>query len=107
VQRVGGRSFAEYVRQEVLLPLWLEDCWVGMPGERYRAYSPRLSGFCDISGGKVQRQEFWEGKPTATRCLPAGGGQGPMRELCLLCELLLASGGELLAAETVRLFTSR
>jgi len=107
VQRVGGRSFAEYVRQEVFLPLGLEDCWVGMPGERYRAYGPRLSGLFDTSGGKVQRQEFWEGEETATRCLPAGGGKGPMRELGVLYEQLLAGGGGQWTAETVRLFTSR
>jgi CubicO group peptidase (beta-lactamase class C family) len=39
VQRLGGTKFSDYIREEICLPLGMNDSWIGMPPERRR--SPR------------------------------------------------------------------
>lgn len=39
VRRLADRPFAEVVREDLFEPLGCEDCWIGMPRERYDAYA--------------------------------------------------------------------
>ena len=43
VRRLDGRSFADYVRQEIFEPLGMTDSWIAMPPEVYRGYGDRLA----------------------------------------------------------------
>ncbi len=38
VRRIDGRPLRDYVRAEIFLPLGLDDSWIGMPADRFRAY---------------------------------------------------------------------
>ena len=93
VRRLDGRPFADYVREEVFLPLGMDDCWIGMPAERYRGYmeAGRLAQPWNTEVPKP-RPHVWDEELYVTRCSPGGNGWGPMRQLARFYEMLLAGG---------------
>lgn len=110
VRRVSGKNYSEYVRGEIFLPLGMDDCWVGMPIEKYRSYGERISTIYSTQEGKIEPRE-WTSELHMTGCSPGGGAIGPANQLGILLETLL-NGGErdgvrILESETVRLMTSR
>jgi CubicO group peptidase (beta-lactamase class C family) len=111
-QRVDGREFSDYVREEICLPLGMNDSWLGMPLERYDAYGDRLGVMQRMENGQPTPLAPWNTREAVTHCRPAGNGQGPIRELGKFYEMLLA-GGELpggnriLQPQTVKALTSR
>jgi CubicO group peptidase (beta-lactamase class C family) len=93
VRRLDGRPFADYVREEVFLPLGMDDCWIGMPADRYHRYvaEQRLVQHWNTEGSKP-RPHFWDEELHVTRCSPGGNGWGPMRHLGRFYEMLLGGG---------------
>jgi CubicO group peptidase (beta-lactamase class C family) len=93
VRRLDGRTFADYVREEVFLPLGMDDCWIGMPADRCHRYvaEQRLAQHWNTEGSKP-RPHFWDEELHVTRCSPGGNGWGPMRQLGRLYEMLLGGG---------------
>ncbi len=127
VRRLDGRPFETYVRAEIFAPLGADDCWIGMPPERYRAYGPRIAPMYDVAaptgGGAPEAAEMpspatggWtpNGATAEARLVvpsPGGNGCGPVRELARFYQML-ASGGEvggrrLLRRETVEALAAR
>ena len=95
VQRVTGRSFTDYVTEEILEPLDLADSWMQLTEERYAAYGTRMGvveetvrtdGAAPVP---VRGLDSWRG---FRRASPAGGGVGPMADLVKLFEALLGGG---------------
>lgn len=110
VQRVSGRPFAQYVRDEIFLPLGMRDSWIGMTHDEYRAYGDRIS-LMQNTEKPDKPPHFYSTEDGARLGSPGGGGQGPMRELGRFYEMLLA-GGELdgariLESSTVAAMISR
>jgi CubicO group peptidase (beta-lactamase class C family) len=93
VRRLSGRPFERYVREEIFEPLGMDDCWIGMPRERYQAYGERIARVWDTSQSELRRFE-WDSEAHTLACSPAGGGRGPMPQLARFYALMLA-GGEL------------
>lgn len=93
VQRLDGRRFADYVQQEICRPLGMDDCWVGMPAERYRDYraAGRIAPTYDTEEGEP-REHGWDAEARVAPPSPAGNGHGPMRGLGRFYEALLAGG---------------
>ena len=93
VRRVGGRPFPDFVREEVFLPLGMDDCWIGMPVERWRGYlaADRLAAYWDTEV-VPNAPHPWDEELHVTRPSPGGNGWGPMRQLARLYECLLALG---------------
>jgi CubicO group peptidase (beta-lactamase class C family) len=110
VRRVDGRPFENYVRDEIFLPLGMNDSWIGMPPDRYRAYGDRLGILYKTDKQPIQPLPPYDTEQAITHCRPAANGQGPMRELAQFYQMLL-NGGELngvrlLTPKTVNLFTT-
>lgn len=110
VRRTDGRNFAQYVREEIFLPLGMHDCWIGMPRETYLKYGERISGIFDMQEGSAVERD-WTSELNMTGCSPGGGAIGPASQLGILYETLL-NGGErdgvrILGPETVKLMISR
>lgn len=112
VRLVDGRAIERYVREEVFLPLGMEDSWVGMPPGTYNGYEQagRLMAMPITSVGRFAEND----KVTATwntRPRPGGNGMGPVRELVRFYEMLLGGGERdgvrVLKSETVATMTSR
>ena len=94
VRRLDGRSFDEYVREEIAVPLGLQDTWFTICEDRYRAYGERLAPIFDTEGDKSSMLQFWRGQRAASRLLPGASSRGPIRDLARFYAMLLG-GGEL------------
>jgi CubicO group peptidase (beta-lactamase class C family) len=114
VRRLDGRSFSSYVRREVFEPLGMDDCWIGMPEERFRDYGERIVESFDTAEGRCE-PHGWAAGPRVVRPSPGGNGRGPMRQLAWLYEALLAGGTligrrgsrRILGPQTVEAITAR
>lgn len=95
LQRVTGRSYTDYVTEEILEPLDLADSWMQLTEERYEAYGARMGVMEDTArpdgspSVRVRGMDSWRG---FRRPSPAGGGVGPMADLVKLFEALLGGG---------------
>ena len=100
------------MREEIFLPLTMQDCWLGMPPETYRGYESagRLFDMPNTATGEFKPAPMtsfdW-----STRPRPGGNCMGPIRQLVTFYEMLL-NGGErngtrILKEETVAQMTQR
>ena len=117
VRRLDGRRFETYVRDEVFLPLGMDDCWIGMPAEAWRGYAAdgRLAPLYETGSGGPPRPHGWEGEERVVACSPGGNGWGPVRQLGRLYAALVAGGrptdggpaSRILAPQTVEALVAR
>ncbi len=111
VRRVDGRRFERYVREEIYEPLGMSDCWVGMPAERAAAYGERLGTMHSTATGEAVPLDAFDSVEALARCIPGGGGRGPVRQLARLYEAMLArgelDGGRVLSPQAVEAMTTR
>jgi CubicO group peptidase (beta-lactamase class C family) len=110
VRIAAQQPLPTYVRQHVLEPLGMLDCWIGMPREQWRAYGNRVAKLIDTE--RPQHAPFrYANEQGATDCIPGGNGVGPLGELVRFYEMLLGGGQRdgvrILSAESVRMMTSR
>ncbi len=110
VRRLDGRPFSEYVREEIFLPLGMEDSWIGMPVERYRAYGDRLGIMIETSRASHPPHRYTTSE-AASQCVPGGNAFGPMHDLGRFYHMLAAGGtwdgARILSEASVRAMTSR
>lgn len=109
IRRVDGREYSRYVREEICVPLGMIDSWVGMPRERFAEYGAHIGWMYLTERGVTPTPQPWHEEAFCTWCAPGGGGRGPIRELGLFYEALLAGGvggqGRILSADTVATLT--
>lgn len=91
------RGFDRYAREEIFLPLGMNDCWVGgMPPEDYAAYGARIGAtFEDILEDPPEEHDPMEGVPDERKVAsvhPGASGRGPVRELGRFYEMLMRGG---------------
>ncbi|MGO9872412.1 MAG: serine hydrolase domain-containing protein [Acidimicrobiia bacterium] len=92
VARVSGVRYEQYVRDEIFGPLGMDDCWVGMPADRYEAYGDRI-GFMHVTAtGKAERVRGVDSARVTTEPMPGANGRGPMNQLGRLYDMLLGHG---------------
>jgi CubicO group peptidase (beta-lactamase class C family) len=115
IQRITGTPYRQHIREAVSSPLGMDDCWIGLPPERFTDHqeSGRLAAFYDTReesqyGGEKELPITKEAYLTGTN--PGGNGCGPMRQLARLYEMLLQKGtinGEpFLRSQTVEALTA-
>jgi CubicO group peptidase (beta-lactamase class C family) len=111
VRRLDGRPFNRYVREEIFLPLEMQDSWVGMPPERYRAYGQRIGIMHSTESPGIAKAFTKENEAGLASCRPARNGHGPIRELGFFYEAILGKGARngrrILSAQTVEALTAR
>ncbi|MEX1007460.1 MAG: serine hydrolase domain-containing protein [Acidimicrobiia bacterium] len=111
VRRVDGRPFEQYVRDEIFLPLGMDDCWVGMPPERHAEYGERIGTMHNTQGEAPVRLDVLDTADTLAKCIPGGGGRGPMHQLSRLYRALLGrgelDGARILSPQAVEAITAR
>lgn len=113
LQRVDRkqRTIDQIVRDDVLLPLGMENSWMAIPAERQDEILPRLGQTYTSQNNTLTPAAG----NTPNYCLtpsPGGSLRGPIRELAHLYEMLLRGGMSstsqvLLKPETVELMTRR
>ena len=92
VQRLDGRPFPEYVRAEIFEPLGLDDCWIGMPAERFRAYGDRIGVLHLTRPGRTLAFPRVDTEEGCTQSIPGGAGRGPMNQFGRFYEAMLGKG---------------
>lgn len=111
VCRLDGRPFPRYVREMVFEPLGMDDCWLGMPFERYATYADRIGVMHVTTSGQALPLHDWDSAAGAAHVNPAGNGRGPMNQLARFYQAMLG-GGEfdgtrILAPATVEAMRAR
>lgn len=114
VRRLDGRSYSEYVRQEIFEPCGMVDSWVGMPAARFAEYGDRIGRMfgTEKSAGTAQAplKRMWHRDLHVQGCSPGGNGYGPMCDLGRFYEMLLQrgqwNGHRILQPQTVEALTS-
>lgn len=92
VARVSGVPYNQYVRNEIFGPLGMDDCWVGMPGDRYEAYGDRIGVMHATASGTPERVPGMDSARALAEPMPGANGRGPMNQLGRLYEMLLGHG---------------
>jgi CubicO group peptidase (beta-lactamase class C family) len=110
IRRLDGRALAQYVRDELFLPLAMDDCWIGMPPQRIANYAKRI-GSMPQTDKPGQPPHPWSTPEGISHGAPGGGGYGPMHQLARFYEMLLGAGEldgkRVLEPDSVRQMTSR
>lgn len=106
----SGVHFRDFVRRELFEKLGMENCWIGMPEERWKAYGDRIGRMYSTEQERVMPRS-WHNLPHTTGSSPGGNGYGPANELILFYEMLLrhgrtATGEKLLEPTTVEALVS-
>lgn len=91
IQRLDGRPYADFVRQEIFEPLGMNDSWIAMSAQKYAEYGDRL-GVMQNTEQKPPRDFGMDSEAASTNPRPSGSGRGPIRELGHFYEMLLAGG---------------
>jgi CubicO group peptidase (beta-lactamase class C family) len=118
IRRLDGRPYPQYVCEEIFEPLGMNDSWIGMPAERHHGYGDRIvpmhsGALVGIKpqpfGADFNRPfRFWSGSQEACGlCRPGGSAWGPIRELGIFYEVMLAGGKGILRPQTVEALTAR
>ena len=111
IQRIDGRVFDRYVRDEIFEPLEMYDCWISIHRELATEYADRLAGVYDTTGSVPVRQKFRDDLAFIECCVPGASGRGPARQLAYFYEALLDGGQRcgkrIILPQTVEALTSR
>jgi CubicO group peptidase (beta-lactamase class C family) len=111
VRRADGRRFEHYVRDEIYEPLGMTDCWVGMPANRAAGYGARIGTMHSTAAGTAVPLDTFDSADALARCIPGGGGRGPVRQLARLYEAMLGrgelDGRRVLSPQSVEAVTAR
>jgi CubicO group peptidase (beta-lactamase class C family) len=91
VRRVDGRNYSDYVRQEVFLPLGMDDSWIGIPVEKYQAYGNRFGVMLHLDKPTPYTHRY-DSAAGAGVCIPGGNAHGPMHDLARFYQMLLGGG---------------
>jgi CubicO group peptidase (beta-lactamase class C family) len=105
VRRVSDKPYEEYVRSEIFGPLAMDDCWVGMPEDRYEVYGERIGHMHNTEGAEPVRLRGIDSARAAATPMPGAGGRGPMNQLAKMYEAFLHGG--VLAPVTVAAISAR
>jgi CubicO group peptidase (beta-lactamase class C family) len=112
VRLVDGRTIDQYVREEVFLPLGMNDSWLGMPADVFCGYEQegRLFAMPNTATGQPKPAALMS-FDWSTRPRPGGNCMGPIRELVRFYEMMLGGGERegvrILQPDTVAQMTRR
>ncbi len=110
IRRIDGRSFSDYLREEVCLPLGMTDVWNGMPEDIWHAYGERIGQMEQLERGEI-RELPWHDFAHSSAAAPGGNTRGPVSQLGRFYQCLLnggvLDGVQILKPETVDQLTSR
>ena len=111
IRRLDGRPVHQYVREEILEPTGMVDCWMAIPPQLHAAYGNRIGVMSHLIDGELQPTHSHEQAVCAAPS-PGGSMRGPVAQLGKFYEMLLRggrneSGVRILSQNLVELMTSR
>jgi len=111
IKRVDGKPVDHFVRENILEPLGMVDCWMALPAHLYKAYDKKIGVMFGVKDSELHATHGHE-KEVCQKASPGGSMRGPAKQLGLFYETLLnggvaPNGTRILKAETVEHMTSR
>jgi CubicO group peptidase (beta-lactamase class C family) len=105
------RTYDQIVREDIFLPLGMDDCWLAMPPRTFEEYGPRL-GLLPATGTSHPHPIRLDTPEHAAICTPGASARGPIRQLGKFYEMLLnggqsTSGKPIISRPTVAELTRR
>jgi len=90
IRRIDGRPIERFVREEIFLPLRINDSWIGMSGGAYREYvqRDRIAAMYDTSKGPPDPTKPIPDERACAAVNPGGNYRAPARELGKFYEML-------------------
>jgi CubicO group peptidase (beta-lactamase class C family) len=111
IQRITLRPFQDHVREELFIPLGMNDCWIGMSEETYENYGPRRGEIEVTEQQPFKPHPHFNSKEAWLFCRPASNGRGPMEQLLHFYEMIgnhgTHQGKTILQPESVQDLTHR
>lgn len=108
VRILDGRRIDQYVREEIFLPLGMNDCWIGIPTEEYARYGERIGLMHEKSGDELRAAAIGSTALDAAAVRPSSNARGPIRQLAMFYEMLCRRvPGGLIGPQTIEAITSR
>jgi CubicO group peptidase (beta-lactamase class C family) len=109
LQRVTGARYADYIKQNVFLPLEMRNSFVNFSREEIDRLKHQIAPMFITTGEKSEPHPTLNSPHQMLLQRPGSSGRGPIRELAKLYEMFLADGTyhreRLLEASTVQLLT--
>jgi len=91
VRVVTGERFGDHVKQHILEPLGMTDCYLSMPHDVYDSMGDRIGPMYDTRKDSTIQHD-WTARPRLTACSPGSTGVGPMNQLIRLYRMLHSTG---------------
>lgn len=96
VRVLDGRRFERYVREQIFLPLGMDDCYIGMDEATFQRYHGH-GRFCELrtmsAKGKVLPKATVGTTPNEVKAtVPGSNGRGPAKQWLHLFECLVNEG---------------
>jgi|SRR5688572_16838943 len=111
VRRASATPFDQYAREKVLVPIGMNDSWLGMPPLQFRAYGKRLAPVYATDRGSLDQDQFNNTEAGAVQSRPGANARGPVRELGRFYEMIrnkgVLDGHRVLLGATVDDMTAR
>jgi CubicO group peptidase (beta-lactamase class C family) len=107
VRLIDGRPFDQYVREEIFEPVGMDDSWLALSPERYRAYGDRMGAMHDTSRDEPRVIRGLAGDDAYQHCVASGSGVGPASQLARFYDVLVSGGAPLLRPQTVEAMAAR
>ena len=110
IRRLDGRAFEQFMREEIFVPLGMNDSWFAITAGEYRALGNRL-GIMHSTEKGVAEATTLDSEASCTVPRPGGGAHGPARELGRFYEMMLGHGrlgaARILLPQTVEAMVAR
>ncbi len=111
LQRLEGKPIDQIVRQNILEPLDMVDCWMVVPKHLYLAYGDRIGVLHTIVDQEFRPTQGHE-EVACRSASPGGSMRGPISQLGNFYEMMLQggvsrSGRQILSPESISQMTSR
>jgi CubicO group peptidase (beta-lactamase class C family) len=111
VRRIDGRMIDVYAREEIFLPLGMNDCWIGIPPQRFHEYGDRIASTYSTEKHAPDPAHGSLSAEFASLVRPGANGRGPMNQLARFYEMLRnhgeLEGSRILSPQTVEAMTAR
>src|SRR5262245_25391420 len=92
VRRVDGRMIDRYDREEIFLPIGMNNSWLAIPPEQFRAYGDRMVTTYATDKHPPDPTHAPLSAEVAALVRPGGSGRGPMYDLGRFYEMLMNHG---------------
>ncbi len=111
ISRLTGTPYDQWIRENIFIPLRMQDTWLAMDPAVYAAYGDRIGFLYETHRSPIRPIPNYDTPLAASRSRPSASCRGPMHDLARFYEMLRCGGTldgvQILSPATVAELTSR